>query len=155
MTKSAYSSVDFSQVSSELTSDKVDHLIHKSVISGTGKESAGISDERRHLVRLVDLPSKVLSVTLGGLNPNQATRKHRHNYETIIYIISGIGKSIIEEQEVSWEEGDAVYIPVWAWHQHINLSDVDDVLYVACENAPHLLNLGIALREEAKNSAVE
>lgn len=31
---------------------------------------------------------------------------------------------------------------------NINLSETDSASYLACENAPHLQNLGIALREE-------
>ena len=55
----------------------------------------------QHLVRMVDLPSRVLSMTLGGLSPGQATRKHRHNYETIIYVVAGSGVSIVEDREGS------------------------------------------------------
>ena len=46
------------------------------------------------------------------------------------------------------EAGDAVYIPSWAWHKHQNLSDNEPAKYIACENAPQLQNLGVALREE-------
>ena len=89
-------------------------------------------------------------MTIGSLLPNQTTSKHRHNYETVIYVIRGQGITTVENREIEWQAGDAIYVPVWAWHQHRNLSSSDSCLYIACENAPLLQNLGgIALREEA------
>jgi len=64
-------------------------------------------------------------------------------------VLSGSGYSIIEDRRVDWSAGDAFYIPIWAWHQHVNESDNNEAQYVACENAPMLQNLGLALREEA------
>ena len=99
-------------------------------------------------MKVVDLPSRFLSMTMGGLEAEQSTRLHRHNYETIIYVLRGQGKSVIEDREVAWKAGDAIYVPMWAWHRHVNTSASEDALYVACENAPQLLNMGLALREE-------
>ena len=117
-----------------------------STSSNAGSEA--FSSERRHPVRLVNLPSVTLSMSIGRLLRNQASRRHRHNYETLLYICEGQGVTFIEDLAVEWEKGDAVYIPVWAWHHHENRSD-EECLYLACENAPLLQNLGgIALREE-------
>lgn len=144
-----FSSSDFAGVGSKLVSTMPHKLIHKNVLAGDSPQEIGFSKERRHLVRIADLPSKVMSMTLGGLEPGQSSRLHRHNYETLIYILEGTGMSRIGDQEVTWSKGDALYVPVWAWHQHSNLSTTEGALYVACENAPHLQNLGVALREEA------
>jgi gentisate 1,2-dioxygenase len=54
---------------------------------------------------------------------------------------------MVEDRKVAWRAGDAVYIPTWAWHQHTCTSE-RPCRYVACENAPMLQNLGVALREE-------
>jgi quercetin dioxygenase-like cupin family protein len=143
-----FSSSDFAGVRSFLTAARPEKIIHKNVLKNPSSEAAGFSAERHHLVRIVDLPSKVLSMTLGGLQPGQSTRVHRHNYETLIYILDGRGTSRIGDVEMPWVNGDALYIPAWAWHQHTNLSDTESALYIACENAPQLQNLGIALREE-------
>lgn len=121
-------------------------LIHKNV------EQAGehnqFSAERKHPVFFVDLPSKNVSMTIGGLLPNQITNRHRHTYETVIYVIEGEGYTEIENTKVEWQAGDAIYIPSWAWHRHKNLSSNNNAKYIACENAPQLQNLGVALREE-------
>ncbi|OWO78752.1 cupin [Photorhabdus luminescens] len=148
MNKTFFSSGDFGKVPEKLIEDKPAKLIHEDVLNSEVSQDLNFSNERRHKVAMVNLPSKVLSMTLGGLQPGQSTRKHRHSYETIIYIINGEGYSLIGEQHVAWKAGDAIYVPVWAWHQHVNSSAINEVLYVACENAPMLQNLGLAVREE-------
>ena len=149
MQRAAFASADFGKVPPSLTADRPERLLHADVVRGAAPDDSTFSQERRHLVRMVDLPSRALSMTIGGLAVGEATRKHRHNYETIIYVIAGSGVSLIEDREVRWRAGDAFYVPTWAWHQHRNASATESALYVACENAPMLQNLGIALREEA------
>ncbi len=148
MDRAPFASADFAKVPSSLKAELPERLLHADVLNSRGSQDGAFSEERRHLVRMVDLPSRTLSVTIGGLSPGQATRMHRHNYETIIYVLSGTGASLIEGREVPWRAGDAFYVPPWAWHQHVNRGD-GRALYVACENAPLLQNLGVALREEA------
>ena len=147
---SSHSSKDFHKVPPKLSAQNVEKLIDPDLLSA--ELSSGerqFTNERNHFVKIVDLPSHTMSMTIGGLEPGQSTRNHRHNYETLLYIVEGRGQSIIEGNTVEWKKGDAVYVPVWAWHQHVNLSSNEKALYVACENAPMLQNLGnIALREE-------
>lgn len=141
-----FSSKDFHLTYARPTYVKPTHFIHK------GVEQADIqhefSEERKHPVYFVDLPSKNISLTIGGLLPGQITNRHRHTYETILFVLEGKGFTEIEEERIEWSAGDAVYIPSWAWHRHQNLSDKEPAKYIACENAPQLQNLGVALREE-------
>ena len=109
---------------------------------------AGFSKERRHGVAIADLPSRCLSMTLGHLEIGQSTRQHRHNYETLIYILKGQGYTTVDGIKVDWVAGDAVYVPVMGWHSHTNTGETE-AEYIACENAPLLQNLGLAVREEA------
>ena len=148
MERTPFSSADFAQVPANLKAELPGRLLHSDVLNSRDSQDDAFSEERRHLVRMVDLPSRTLSVTLGGLSAGQATRMHRHNYETVIYVLAGAGASLIEGREVPWRAGDAFYVPPWAWHQHVNRGD-GRALYLACENAPLLQNLGVALREEA------
>lgn len=141
----SYSSKDFSKTSAEIIVDLPDKLIHKDVCASSQDES--FSDERKHPVHIVDVDSQTISMTIGKLSVGQQTNKHRHSYETIIYVQQGTGKSIIEDKVVEWKAGDAVYIPVWAWHSHYNLGN-DECVYIAAENTPLLQNLGLAFREE-------
>ncbi|UZT98642.1 cupin domain-containing protein [Chryseobacterium fluminis] len=141
-----FSSKDFHQTFARPQYVKPSHVIHRNV------EKAGVHDqfstERKHPVFFVDLPSKNVSMTIGGLLPGQTTNRHRHTYETVLYVVEGKGWTEVEGERVEWQAGDAVYIPSWAWHRHRNLSDTESAKYIACENAPQLQNLGVALREE-------
>ncbi|MGZ8244371.1 cupin domain-containing protein, partial [Methylomagnum sp.] len=111
---------------------------------------AAYSAERKHPVFFVDLPSHAISVTIGGLLPGGSSNRHRHTYETILYVLEGRGYTQVEDKRIEWQQGDAVYIPVWAWHHHVNLDADRPAKYIACENAPMLQNMGqLALREEA------
>jgi quercetin dioxygenase-like cupin family protein len=144
-----YSSKDFTSVPDELTPIIPDRLIHKSVVQSADKDDAELAKSRQHPIAVVDLPSFAISVTLAKIDKYGNTRKHRHNYETIIYIIKGKGKTIVNDKEIFWEEGDAIYVPIWSWHQHFNLSDDVECEYIGCENAPMLRNMGnIAIRQE-------
>jgi quercetin dioxygenase-like cupin family protein len=143
-----FSSKDFGRTSAKIAVDLPERLVHREV-ERTNRDER-FSAERKHPVFVVDLPSRAVSMTIGGLEPGQTTSRHRHTYETILYVLEGEGFTIIEDRRVEWKAGDAVYIPVWAWHQHTNLSRTANCRYVACENAPLLQNLGAAVREEAE-----
>ena len=143
----SFTSSDFDKTKPTLGVVLPERLLHADV-RGTGQRQ-GFSAERKHGVAIVDLPTKTLSVTLGDLEPGQSTNKHRHNYETVLYILAGRGHTVVEDRKVEWKKGDAVYVPVWAWHHHVNDDGENPASYLACENAPLLQNLGgIALREE-------
>ena len=141
-----FSSKDFALTKAQVNAQIPDRLHHGAVRE---QFHSTFSEERGHGVAIVDLPSKTISVTIGHLSVGQSTRRHRHNYETILYVVKGQGYTVVEDRRVAWTAGDAVYVPVWAWHQHVNTGD-GEAEYVACENAPLLQNLGnIAMREEA------
>ncbi|KPX66160.1 hypothetical protein ALQ76_03354 [Pseudomonas syringae pv. atrofaciens] len=147
MNNHTFSSSDFVHVPTSLAvGEDVGTLLHEGVRTTT---LDAFSKTRKHEVHVVDLPSRSISMTFGALQPLQGSGLHRHNYETIIYIISGTGFSMVGETLVAWTAGDAVYIPVWRWHKHVNTSEDAEVTYIACENTPLLQALGVALREEA------
>ncbi|MGJ1421696.1 cupin domain-containing protein [Sphingobacterium spiritivorum] len=141
-----FSSKDFHQTFARPAYIKPAKLIHQNVENASVHNQ--FSAERKHPVFFVDLPSKNVSMTIGGLLPGQLTNRHRHTYETVLYVLEGAGYTEVEDERVEWKAGDAVYIPSWAWHRHQNLSDTEPAKYIACENAPQLQNLGVALREE-------
>lgn len=145
---SRFSSADFWRVPSRLQARLPDRLSHSQVMQANHGNDATFSSQRKHKVHIVDLPSHTISMTVGRLDPAETTRLHRHNYETVIYVMQGEGYSRIGDRKVPWRAGDAIYVPVWAEHQHVNTSG-GECVYLACENAPMLQNLGgIALREE-------
>ncbi len=140
-----YSSKDFGKTKSAPELVVPEKLIHPDV-ENSGVDTS-FSGERRHPVFVVDLPTRALSVTIGHLASGERTRKHRHSYETVLYILEGSGQTTIEDKVIEWKTGDAVYVPVWAWHFHESKGQ-GLCRYLACENAPMLQNLGVAIREE-------
>ena len=98
---------------------------------------------------VVDLPTRSLSMTIGLLLPGEVTGKHRHSYESVMYITQGEGYTMIEEERVAWKAGDAIYIPVWTWHYNVNTSSQHPAGYVSCDNAPQMHQAGVALFEQA------
>lgn len=149
MSTAQFHSADFDKTPLNVEVHLPDRLIHKQVEQAGPRDA--YSEARKHPVFFVDLPSHAISVTLGGLHPGGRSNRHRHTYETILYVLEGHGYTEIEDRRIEWEAGDAVYIPVWAWHHHVNLSPDKPAKYLACENAPMLQNMGgLALREEPK-----
>jgi gentisate 1,2-dioxygenase len=143
-----FSSADFGKTSSEFKVKLPERLAHR------GIEQQGVdqqfSNQRKHAVHIISLPSNSISMTIGGLLPNEKSNRHRHAYETIAYILEGKGYSVIEDRIVEWQKGDAIYIPNWAWHQHVNTDSECEAKYIASENAPMLQNLGqLGMREES------
>jgi len=129
--------------------DRHERLLHESVReSGRLKLSASRPHSRKPEVHPVSLPARTMSMSVGILRPLQGSDLQRHNYETLMYITAGSGFSLIGETHVAWTAGDAIYIPVWQWHKHVNTSETAEATYVACENTPLLQTLGIALREQ-------
>ncbi|MEK9498289.1 hypothetical protein V2H77_17835 [Photorhabdus sp. P32] len=66
-----FSSGDFNKVPDELIEDKPKQLIHENVLNSEISQDLNFSNERRHKVAMVNLPSKVSSMTLGGLQPGE------------------------------------------------------------------------------------
>jgi gentisate 1,2-dioxygenase len=144
-----FTSRHFAATGDSLQATLPERLLHPDV---DGSRDGEFSGERGHAVSIVDLPSRTLSVTIGTVDPGGRTRKHRHSYETVIYVLEGRGRTTIEDRVVDWEPGDAIYVPVWAWHHHSNRSQKAPCRYLACENAPLLQNLGgLAIRQEAQD----
>src|SRR3954469_21128455 len=80
-----YSSKDFGRTKAALGVELPEKLAHRG-LAHNGPD-AQFSPDPKPPVFVVDLPSKVLSMTIGGLAPQQSTNRHRHTYETIIYVL--------------------------------------------------------------------
>lgn len=148
-----HSSSDFWRVPRSLAASIPSRLYHPNVMAADSAGDRQFSNERKHRVHIVDLPSHTISMTIGRLDVDESTGAHRHNYETLIYVLQGTGWSSVGDRVIDWKAGDAFYVPSWAVHRHHNRGS-EECVYVACENAPLLQNLGgIALREELGDAA--
>ena len=125
-----------------------EQLIHRQVEGDAAAE--GFSKSRGHPVYPVRVPARNLSFSVGYLDPEAKTSNHRHAYESLIYVLEGEGYSIIEGARVEWREGDALYVPPWAWHQHVAAA-TGPARYLTGTNLPLLQSLGqTVLREEER-----
>jgi gentisate 1,2-dioxygenase len=123
------------------------YAIHRQIENSLDEQ---FSKERQHPCYIAKLPSHTASMNVGIVVAGGTSGNHRHYYESLIYIISGKGYSVVESNKVEWESGDIIYAPPWSWHQHFNTDPDNEVRYVAYTNAPLLQNVGgIARREEA------
>ena len=80
-----------------------------------------------------------LDAHIGELKPGGASVRHRHTTEAYLYVVRGRGFSIVNvdgepEERVEWEEGTLFSPPVFAWHQHFNLSDEEPARYLAIQD---------------------
>jgi gentisate 1,2-dioxygenase len=115
------------------------------------QKNSAYSEERQCSVSISDIPSYTIGVDITTIGPESNDRKHRHTYETILFVLEGSGYSVVEDDRVEWEAGDALHIPPWAWHQHFNTDPDKEVKFLSGTNAPLLQSVGdIDYREEAE-----
>lgn len=55
--------------------------------------------------------------------PGKTNNLHKHAHETLFYIVSGVGRILIETTWVPVKAGDAVHAPRWVMHQTANTGD--------------------------------
>jgi quercetin dioxygenase-like cupin family protein len=82
------------------------------------------------------------------LPPGGASVNHRHTTEAVIYIVSGVGHTIVSwdgenTERIDWEEGDMFSFPVWMWHQHFNDSETEHCRYLAVQDTFAIKALGL------------
>src|SRR5665213_3537107 len=65
--------------------------------------------------------------------------KHRHQGGLVIYVIDGIGYSIVDGERIDWEKGDLVLLPLrpdGVEHQHFNSDAKKPALWIAFIHFP-------------------
>jgi len=95
------------------------------------------------------LPTRTFEIFRQVISPGGTTDMQRHHHETVHFVISGVGRSEIEDEEVTWSTGDFIYTPPWTWHRHYNTSDTDNVDFLTIENSRLLGLLGLNRRQSA------
>ncbi|HEY2043475.1 MAG TPA: cupin domain-containing protein [Jatrophihabitans sp.] len=85
---------------------------------------------------------------LSELPPGAASVNHRHTTEAVIYIVTGVGHTIVSwdgvnQERIDWEEGDMFSFPLWMWHQHFNDSPTEHCRYLAVQDTFAIKALGL------------
>ncbi len=93
-----------------------------------------------------------ISNTLGAditlLKKGQRTKPHRHTFSVTYYVVQGKGAIIAEKQELSFEKDDIVALPPWIYHELVNDSGGETILF-SINDRPLLMNLGLYRAEPA------
>jgi len=92
---------------------------------------------------------KTISSLIAEIPPGQKSGAHRHVYEEINYVLAGSGYSIIEDRRYDWKAGDALSIPIFAWHQHFNTGDQPARFLVHTDRIA-MENLGYAVTQQGE-----
>lgn len=117
------------------------HPVHQRKMRGSAGAHFALSGNRTIDAHISELPP-------GGHN-----KRHRHVNEAIIYILTGRGHSIIQQEgepptRIEWEEGDMFSPPLWAWHQHFNTDPERPARYLAVTNVPLMITMGLFRKEQ-------
>jgi gentisate 1,2-dioxygenase len=92
---------------------------------------------------------KTVSSLIAEILPREKSGAHRHVYEEINYVLAGRGYSIIEDRRYDWRAGDALSIPIFAWHQHFNTGD-EPARFLVHTNRIAMENLGYAVTQQGE-----
>jgi gentisate 1,2-dioxygenase len=90
---------------------------------------------------------------IAEIPPGGRTGRHRHNNEAILLCLSGSGYSIVDGGRYDWEAGDALAMPVMAWHQHVNRSATEPCRYYGITNMPLMDALALAEVQTAERGS--
>lgn len=103
---------------------------------------------------------KRLQPHLSELPPGAKSVNHRHTTEAVIYIVKGVGHSVISwdgetSWRIDWEEGDLFSFPTWIWHQHFNDSETETCRYLAIQDTFFVKGVGLHAIERAPHGDAE
>lgn len=67
--------------------------------------------------------AKNFAMRLFEIKPSGFTPLHQHDWEHEVFILEGQGVTRDKIKEVSFKEGDVLFVPPMEWHQFENTSD--------------------------------
>jgi gentisate 1,2-dioxygenase len=95
------------------------------------------------------LPTTTFEIFRQMIPPGECSDMQRHYHETVHFVISGDGHSVIEDEIEPWSTGDFIYTPPWTWHRHYNDSTTHPVEFLTIESSRLLGLLGVGRRQSA------
>ncbi|MFQ6027878.1 MAG: cupin domain-containing protein [Dehalococcoidia bacterium] len=82
------------------------------------------------------------------LRPGESTQAHRHTASSVYHVVEGSGYSVVDGEQLDWENKDVFCVPGWAYHEHVNASNTEPAVLFSFTDLPMLKSLGL-LREQA------
>ena len=72
---------------------------------------------------------RTMGMRLQMLRPGVHGKARRHTGSKLYYVVRGQGTTIVEGETFEWAPGDFIAIAPWAWHEHLNRSGEEAVLF--------------------------
>jgi gentisate 1,2-dioxygenase len=88
-----------------------------------------------------------MGMRLQKLRAGAHTRARRHTGSKLYYVVRGRGTTVVDGQAYEWNAGDFLAVRPWAWHEHLNGSEQDAVLFQV-NDIPAMAALGYYAEEE-------
>jgi gentisate 1,2-dioxygenase len=88
-----------------------------------------------------------MSCLIQLIRPGVHTYAHRQVNSAIYHVFDGRGHTVINGTRFDWQRGDFFIVPPWAWHEHVNES-TEEVILFSVQDTPVMQALGL-YREEA------
>jgi pyrroloquinoline quinone (PQQ) biosynthesis protein C/quercetin dioxygenase-like cupin family protein len=76
-------------------------------------------------VERLPLSAEVLDPRIVRIPPGKFNEKHKHAHETLIHILQGIGRVLVDDRAIAVQPGDSVLVPRWSLHQTQNLGRIE------------------------------
>lgn len=95
-----------------------------------------------------------MSFSVQMLRPGERTRAKRETNSTLLFVLKGSGRSIIDGVTLDWGENDVIAVPNWMWTEHANLSDREPAILYAVSDEPTMRKLN-QFRQEGRGKAGE
>jgi gentisate 1,2-dioxygenase len=82
------------------------------------------------------------------LAPKMHTAAHRDTTSTVYFVVRGSGTTIMDGQEIRWQERDTFALPGWMIHEHINDNSEPAILFSFTDD-PSIRALGFYQEQPA------
>jgi gentisate 1,2-dioxygenase len=64
------------------------------------------------------VPTRMIDARVMELEPGRRTSTHRHTHDSVLFVLEGHGRTVIDGVWLDWEPWDALHTPAWSWHAH-------------------------------------
>lgn len=85
------------------------------------------------------------------LPPGFEGERHRHTSSAIYFVVGGEGRTEFGETTLHWQKHDAMALPNWTWHRHVNASKTEPAYLFSVNDIPMLRGFGL-YREEPSST---
>jgi gentisate 1,2-dioxygenase len=86
--------------------------------------------------------SGVVAWGLSEMDPGAEGPVHRQSCESTMFVLEGEGYTLVNGQRFDWAQGDVLFVPLFAWHQHVNTGQAT-ARYLRMSTAPLFHYLGV------------